>query len=40
MRLRDMVHAEMCTVQGITTQGMQLLIAAFDTVFSCFATAS
>ncbi len=33
-----MVRAETCTVQGITTQGKQLLVAAFDTVFSCFAT--
>lgn len=38
MRLRGMAHAETCTVQGITTRGKQLLVAAFYTVFSCFAT--
>ncbi len=35
-----MVRAETCTVQGITTPGKQVFVAAFDTVFSCFATAS
>ena len=35
MRLRGTVRAETCTVQGITTRGKQLVVAAFDTLFSC-----